>query len=113
MTTPNDFGDAPDSYKTLLESDRTRYDEGVLQRLGAQWDSEIDGQPTILADGDDKSILGGFPVAVDDEDGVIFGDSWVDVIFNIITRPGSSGFCVETRSILIEYPQNSLKSLVQ
>ncbi|MCA2590254.1 MAG: hypothetical protein IM509_05765, partial [Microcystis sp. M31BS1] len=26
---------------------------------------------------------------------------------------GSSGFCVETRSILIEYPQNSLKSLVQ
>jgi IS30 family transposase len=26
---------------------------------------------------------------------------------------GSSGFCVETRSILIEYPQNSPKSLVQ
>jgi hypothetical protein len=84
--TAKDFGDAPNSYKTLLASDGPRYDEGVLQRLGAQWDSEIDGQPTILADGDDKSILGGFPVAVDDEDGVIFGDSWVDVIFNI-TRP--------------------------
>ncbi|MDB9421545.1 hypothetical protein [Microcystis aeruginosa] len=26
---------------------------------------------------------------------------------------GSSGFCVETRSILIEYPQNSPKSLAQ
>ena len=86
LTTPNDFGDAPDSYKTLLESNGPRYDEGVLQRLGAQWDSEIDGQPTILADGDDKSILGGFPTPVDDEDGVIFGDSWVDVTFNI-NRP--------------------------
>jgi len=84
--TAKDFGDAPDSYKTLLASDGPRYDEGNLQRLGSQWDSEIDGQPTILADGDDKSILGGFPTPVDDEDGVIFGDSWVDVIFNI-NRP--------------------------
>ena len=86
-----DFGDAPDSYKTLLASDGPRYDEGVLQRLGAQWDSEIDGQPTSLATGDDMSILGGFPVAVDDEDGVIFGDSWVDVIFNI-ARAGVSDY---------------------
>ncbi len=34
-----------------------------------------------------------------------------------LTQPtdyyGSSGFCVETRSILIEYPQNSPKSLSQ
>jgi len=34
-----------------------------------------------------------------------------------LTQPtdyyGSSGFCVETRSILIEYPQNSPKSLAQ
>ncbi|AVQ73505.1 hypothetical protein B5D77_21285 [Microcystis sp. MC19] len=84
--TAKDFGDAPDSYKTLLASDGPRYDEGNLQRLGSQWDSEIDGQPTILADGDDKSILGGFPTPVDDEDGVVFGDSWVDVTFNI-SRP--------------------------
>jgi hypothetical protein len=81
-----DFGDAPDTYKTTLTVNGPRYTEGKRQRLGAQWDSEIDGQPTILADGDDKSILGGFPTPVDDEDGVIFGDSWVDVIFNI-TRP--------------------------
>ncbi|TRU68843.1 MAG: PEP-CTERM sorting domain-containing protein [Microcystis viridis Mv_BB_P_19951000_S69] len=86
LTTPNDFGDAPDSYKTLLESNGPRYDEGDLQRLGEKWDREIDGQPTVKADGDDKSILGGFPVALDDEDGVIFGDSWVDVTFNI-SRP--------------------------
>jgi len=92
-----DFGDAPESYKTKLGpinpgdpgnqlKGGPRYDEGELQRLGFLWDAERDGQPTVKADGDDKSILGGFPVALDDEDGVIFGDSWVDVIFNI-TRP--------------------------
>ncbi|BCU11337.1 hypothetical protein MAN88_19010 [Microcystis aeruginosa] len=32
--------------------------------------------------------------------------------YNLV-RDGSSGFCVETRSILIEYPQNSPKSLPQ
>jgi hypothetical protein len=31
----------------------------------------------------------------------------------IYSARGSSGFCVETRSILIEYPQNSPKSLAQ
>ncbi|HBE17210.1 MAG TPA: hypothetical protein DEG17_07610 [Cyanobacteria bacterium UBA11149] len=94
-----DLGDAPESYKTLLDPlnpenpliGGPRYDEGFFQRLGTQWDSEINGQPTVLADGDDRSILGGFPKAVDDEDGVIFGDNWVDVIFNI-TRPGANQY---------------------
>ncbi|NEQ76053.1 MAG: matrixin family metalloprotease [Okeania sp. SIO2C9] len=86
-----DFGDAPNSYKTLLASDGPRYDEGELQRLGSLWDAEGDGQPTVKADGDDRSILGGFPEALDDEDGVIFGDSWVDVTFNI-TRPPQSQY---------------------
>jgi len=31
----------------------------------------------------------------------------------IAKKIGSSGFCVETRSILIEYPQNSPKSLAR
>lgn len=86
-----DFGDAPDSYKTLLASDGSRYQEGVLQRLGGEWDGESDGQPTVLANGDDLSLLGGFPTPVDDEDGVIFGESWVDVIFNI-TRPDANKY---------------------
>ncbi|MGK7942032.1 MAG: PEP-CTERM sorting domain-containing protein [Crocosphaera sp.] len=89
-----DFGDAPESYKTKLDASDPgnplkggpRYDEGELQRLGLLWDSEFDGQPTKFASGDDRSILGGFPAPVDDEDGVIFGDSWVEVMFNI-TRP--------------------------
>jgi len=85
-----DFGDAPDSYKTLLASNGPRYREGNLQRLGLQWDSESNGQPTKLADGDDRSILDPFPGGVDDEDGVTFGDSWVDVIYNITRLPKSN-----------------------
>lgn len=82
-----DLGDLPDSYRTLIESDGPRYQEGELQRLGNIWDTEINGQPTPLADGDDRSILGGCRcIGDDDEDGVIFGDSWVDVTFNI-ARP--------------------------
>lgn len=107
-----DFGDAPDSYKTLLASNGPRYDEGFSQRLGFQWDSEIDGQPTLLADGDDRSILGGFPVALDDEDGVIFGDSWVDVIFNI-ARPDPNPYQLRVwwdidRSRTFEHPSEDL-----
>jgi|688.fasta_scaffold224866_1 hypothetical protein len=74
-----DFGDAPNTYKTLLATDGPRYYEGDLQRLGVNWDGEEDGQPSLFANGDDL-------VHWDDEDGVIFGDSWVDVNFNI-NRP--------------------------
>ncbi len=82
---PQDFGDAaPDTYRTLLASDGPRYDEGDFQRLGLEWDSERDGQPNPAFFGDD---LRG--PADDDEDGVIFGPSWVDVTFNI-NRPGDN-----------------------
>lgn len=82
-----DFGDAPDTYKTTLAVNGPRYTEGERQRLGIDWDRESDGQPTIPANGDDISLLGGSPMPTDDEDGVIFGDNWVDVILNIL-RPG-------------------------
>lgn len=81
-----DFGDAPDSYQTLSASDGPQYQEGELQFLGYLWDTETDGQPTPLADGDDLSVGCDLCEDTDDEDGVIFGDSWVDVIFNI-ARP--------------------------
>jgi hypothetical protein len=87
-TTCYDFGDAPDTYKTTLAANGPQYEEGYLQRLGLNWDYEPDGQPTPRADGDDINLLGAFgpgepPLVVDDEDGVTFGPSWVDVLINI------------------------------
>lgn len=79
-----DFGDAPDSFHTLLASDGPRYQEGGLQRLGNLWDWEPDGQPTTFAIGDDISTL-------DDEDGVSFGDGYVDLALSIL-RPGVNNY---------------------
>lgn len=84
-----DFGDAPDSYKTLLSSDGPRYQEGDYQRLGMNWDAEPNGQPTRWANGDDNNLWG--VGGADDEDGVIFGDSWVNVLIDI-TRPGFNDY---------------------
>ena len=67
-----DYGDAPDpSYPTLHANDGARHfvapsADGFLLTLGSRIDTEIDGQPTFFATGDDA--LGPF----DDEDGVAF-----------------------------------------
>ncbi len=54
-----DFGDAPNSYATLLASNGPRHSVSTPLRLGATVDGELDGQPSVGATGD-----GG------DEDGV-------------------------------------------
>ena len=61
----DDYGDAPDTYKTLFDSDgpHHRVNQGV--RLGAKVEIDGEGQPTAAADGDDTDL-------VDDEDGVTF-----------------------------------------
>lgn len=62
-----DFGDAMDpSYPTLLASTGACHTivPGVM--LGSAIDWELDGQPTLNADGDDNNT----PIGVDDEDGV-------------------------------------------
>ncbi len=100
-----DFGDAPfekREYPTKfrfstplfdgIQTSGARYYEGEFQRLGYLKDGEHDGRPTIPANGDD--IIPSpyvFSDQVDDEDGVIFGDSWVDVIFNI-SRQGTHNY---------------------
>jgi hypothetical protein len=88
---PKDYGDAPDTYHTLLASDGPRYEESYQQMLGRLRDAEADGQPTALADGDDLSLLGGLPAARDDEDGVRFDASSVDVTLSIL-RPGTHDY---------------------
>ena len=67
-----DYGDAPDpSYPTLHANNGARHfvapsPDGFLLTLGTHVDTELDGQPTPFASGDDA--LGPF----DDEDGVAF-----------------------------------------
>ncbi len=61
-----DFGDAPDSYSTLLASNGARHRYGSGLFLGATVDAEKDGRPTKDALGDDTH-------GIDDEDGVTFG----------------------------------------
>ncbi len=61
-----DFGDAPAPYPTLLADDGARHIP-IGARLGAARDVELNGFPSVTADGDDSA---GVP---DDEDGVQFG----------------------------------------
>lgn len=63
-----DYGDAPSSlgYPTLLRQNGARHTIVPGFHLGAAIDLDIDGQPTLSADGDDSDAL-------DDEDGVTFG----------------------------------------
>lgn len=67
---PLDFGDAPDSYGTLLASNGPRHAISQLF-LGPAIDADPDGQPTANADGDDTDFDGA------DEDGVVFLDPFV------------------------------------
>lgn len=59
-----DFGDAPDSYQTLLASDGARHVYDQTLYLGNSVDLETNGIPHVLALGDDLNGL------TDDEDGV-------------------------------------------
>jgi uncharacterized repeat protein (TIGR01451 family) len=59
-----DFGDAPDSYGTLLADDGARHAVGG-PLLGSQVEPDSDGQPNDTATGDDND-------GIDDEDGVTF-----------------------------------------
>jgi hypothetical protein len=56
-----DFGDAPDPYRTLLLENGARH-EAVGAMLGLLRDTEVDGLPSVAADGDGA-----------DDDGIVFG----------------------------------------
>ncbi|MGQ9504528.1 MAG: GEVED domain-containing protein [Thermogutta sp.] len=81
-----DFGDAPDTYGTLLGSNGARHQLGSGLFLGRLVDAELNGRPTTLANGDDLAGL-------DDEDGVTFLDALVPgnpvEVEVIITLPGA------------------------
>ncbi|QDV14718.1 FG-GAP repeat protein [Rosistilla oblonga] len=60
-----DFGDAPDSYKTSETSGGPSHQIDANLLLGDRIDSERDGLPTVSANGDDQSA------SIDDEDGLL------------------------------------------
>ena len=64
---PSDLGDLPDVYGTLIASSGARHPLRPNLRLGALIDDELDGAPSVGADGDDLS-------ASDDEDAVVLAD---------------------------------------
>ncbi|WP_197532645.1 beta strand repeat-containing protein [Symmachiella macrocystis] len=49
LTTPKDYGDAPDSYSTLAASNGASHLGGSGLHLGATVDTEFDGQPDVNA----------------------------------------------------------------
>lgn len=64
FTIASDYGDAPDSYKTLRSNGGARHFlDGP--KFGSRIDADLDGSPTVAAIGDDVS-------GDDDEDGVSF-----------------------------------------
>ena len=69
-----DFGDAPDTYRTLNESNGARHisPDRPDVFLGTEFDSNEDGQPGPNADGDDNDLL-------DDDDGLSVGSFVGDV----------------------------------
>ena len=67
IVVPQDFGDAPASYKTLLADGGAHHTIEAGFSLGKLVDGEIDGQPTPPGRGDDVNPLTG-----EDEDGVKF-----------------------------------------
>lgn len=96
-STDVDLGDAPDSYDTLVASGGPTHELGAAGSLflGACIDSEADGQPTAMANGDDvgagTTTNGTCAVANDDEDGVVFNDMIVACGMSSITVT-STGF---------------------
>jgi hypothetical protein len=75
-----DYGDAPNTYGTTLAANGARHVATTALRLGNRTDIELDGAPSVGADGDDAA---GVP---DDEDGVIVPVFRPGVLANVSVR---------------------------
>lgn len=68
-----DYGDAPDSYKTLRSSNGAHHITSSLLTLGDEvGDPDADGQPSLLADADDNDTYA-------DEDGILSFDTLTSI----------------------------------
>jgi uncharacterized repeat protein (TIGR01451 family) len=68
LVASNDWGDLPDSYGTSLAQNGPRHSPSGL-KLGSHFDRELQGQPTVPANGDDTAHT--TPPPGDDEDGIV------------------------------------------
>lgn len=82
-----DFGDAPDSYGTLLANNGAWHFTSLIVHLGLSVDGDADGQPGVLANGDDTDAEG------DDDDGVTLPSALVlNTTANISIEASIAGF---------------------
>jgi hypothetical protein len=110
-----DFGDAPDSYGTLLASNGARHTMVAGRQLGLTVDGESDAQLPLDASGDDVNGLDdedgvvlppilvlGFPAAVVVDGGPLGGmlDAWIDFNGNgVFDHPGEHLFGGTSRAL--------------
>lgn len=82
-----DWGDAPDTYGTLQANNGARHLTSLIVRLGATVDGDADGQPGVLANGDDTDAEG------DDDDGVTLPSALVlNTTANISIEASMNGY---------------------
>ncbi|NBB23495.1 hypothetical protein GVN20_29420, partial [Runella sp. CRIBMP] len=82
-----DFGDAPDTYNTLLSNNGARHNTSIAFHLGATVDGDVDGQPTSTGNGDDIDAEG------DDDDGVTLPSAFITgTTANITVNASGAGF---------------------
>ena len=91
-----DLGDAPDTYGTLLPTGPSHtIDAGTTLYLGSCVDTEVNGQPTLGATGDDVGpgiVTVGACTGGDDEDGVVFAGTLLACSTdNVVVTAGSAG----------------------
>jgi len=93
-----DWGDAPAPYPTTRAQGGASHGATVGLRLGVEWDSDPDGQPSQNADADDTVGLIGTNGVIDDEDGVapltpfVRADSANALRFNVTNTTGSPAY---------------------
>lgn len=93
-----DWGDAPAPYPTTRAQGGASHGATVGLRLGVEWDSDQDGQPSLNADTDDTVGLIGINGVIDDEDGVapltpfIRADSANALRFNVTNTTGTPAY---------------------
>ncbi|MBL4659683.1 MAG: hypothetical protein JKY19_04955 [Alcanivoracaceae bacterium] len=101
----DDLGDLPDSYGTLSASAGPSHtvDTGALLMLGSCVDTELDGSPSINANGDDLTVgTTTVGLCVDDEDGIS--------AFPVLTEIATS-YTIPVANITVDNSSGSITTL--